>query len=195
MILSRGCAEIGAKYRMNTRIQKKVGQNIRRLRKARGMTQEILAAKLQVSGCDITRSAVAKIEVGARHLYPDEIIALREILRASYEEIFDISENWLYFFAKFCFLQRLSLGRMIFPEREPPSFLFDISRFFGSFFYSPRIPEAYFIDVFSCRGLIFSDENAKVYFSGSKILWKVYFLCLYFLWKVYFFISKTYWKV
>ena len=41
------------------------------------MTQEILAAKLQLHGCDITRSAAAKIEVGARHLYPNEILALR----------------------------------------------------------------------------------------------------------------------
>lgn len=57
------------------------------------MTQEILAAKLQLLGCDITRSAVAKIEVGARHLYPDEIITLREILRVSYEEIFDTSDK------------------------------------------------------------------------------------------------------
>ena len=81
------------KIKMNAVIQKKVGRNIRRLRKAQGMTQEILAAKLQLLGCDITRSAVAKIEVGARHLYPDEIIALREILRVSYEEIFDVSDK------------------------------------------------------------------------------------------------------
>ena len=57
------------------------------------MTQEILAAKLQLLGCDITRSAVAKIEVGARHLYPDEILALREILRVSYEKIFGASDK------------------------------------------------------------------------------------------------------
>lgn len=57
------------------------------------MTQEILAAKLQLHGCDITRSAVAKIEVGARHLYPDEILALRKILRVSYEEIFETSDK------------------------------------------------------------------------------------------------------
>ena len=35
----------------------------------------------------ITRSAVAKIEVGQRHLYPDELILLREILGAEYSEI------------------------------------------------------------------------------------------------------------
>ncbi len=52
------------------------------------MTQETLAVKLQVRGCDITRSAIAKIEVGQRHLYPDEIILIKDILKATYEEIF-----------------------------------------------------------------------------------------------------------
>lgn len=81
------------KIKRNAVIQKKVGQAIKRLRGAQGMTQEILAAKLQLLGCDITRSAVAKIEVGARHLYPDEILALRKILRVSYEEIFETSDK------------------------------------------------------------------------------------------------------
>ena len=74
---------------MNKIIERKIGKNIRLLREKVGFTQEQVAAKLQVNGCDITRSAVAKIEVGQRHLYPDEIILLREILSASYEEIFD----------------------------------------------------------------------------------------------------------
>ena len=50
----------------------------------------MLAAKLQLKGCDITRSAIAKIEVGQRHLYPDEIILIREILNTSFEDIFQI---------------------------------------------------------------------------------------------------------
>ena len=75
---------------MNRQVETKVGNNIRRLREARGMTQDMLAAKLQLSGCDITRSAVAKIEVGQRHLYPDEIILLRKILNTTFEDIFDI---------------------------------------------------------------------------------------------------------
>lgn len=73
---------------MNVIVEKKVGNNIRLLREKAGMTQETLAAKLQVSGCDITRSAVAKIEVGQRHLYPDEIILIKDILKVSYEDIF-----------------------------------------------------------------------------------------------------------
>lgn len=73
--------------RMNTEIEKKIGQNIRSLREKIGMTQETLAAKLQISGCDITRSAVAKIEVGQRHLYPDELILIKQILKVSFDDI------------------------------------------------------------------------------------------------------------
>ena len=47
-----------------------------------------LSARLQVAGCDLTRSALAKIEVGQRHLYPDEIKALKTALGVGYEELF-----------------------------------------------------------------------------------------------------------
>ena len=75
---------------MNAAIEKRVGKNIRILREKAGLTQEQMAAKLQLGGCDITRSAVAKIEVGQRHLYPDEIILIRQILNTDFESIFDI---------------------------------------------------------------------------------------------------------
>ena len=77
---------------MNKAIEPKVGNNIRCIREKSGKTQEYLAEQLQLNGCDITRSAVAKIEVGQRHLYPDEIILIRKIFNTSYEEIFNISE-------------------------------------------------------------------------------------------------------
>jgi len=75
---------------MNIKIEKRIGENIRTLREKAKLTQEMLAARLQVEGCDITRSAVAKIEVGQRHLYPDEIILIKNILNTSYDEIFNI---------------------------------------------------------------------------------------------------------
>lgn len=75
---------------LNKMVETKIGNNIRKIREAKGMTQEMLAAKLQLNGCDITRSAIAKIEVGQRHLYPDEIILIREHLNTSYEEIFKL---------------------------------------------------------------------------------------------------------
>lgn len=75
---------------MNYEVEKKIGQNIRYLREKSGLTQEMLSAKLQIEGCDITRSALAKIEVGQRHLYPDEIILLKKILNVTFEEMFKL---------------------------------------------------------------------------------------------------------
>ena len=72
---------------MNIEIEKRIGKNIKVLREKAGITQDLLAAKLQLSGCDITRSAVAKIEVGQRHLYPDEIILIKQILNIEYDDI------------------------------------------------------------------------------------------------------------
>lgn len=73
---------------MNPAVEKRVGQNIRLLREKAGITQEILSVRLQLNGCDITRSALAKIEAGQRHLYPDEIILIKEILNVKYDDIF-----------------------------------------------------------------------------------------------------------
>ena len=75
---------------MNAIIEKKIGRNISVLREKAGLTQDQVAARLQTNGCDITRSALAKIEVGQRHLYPDEIVLLKKILSATYDEIFDV---------------------------------------------------------------------------------------------------------
>lgn len=73
---------------MNAVYEKQMGNNLRRLRQRKKLTQEQVAAKLQVRGCDVTRSALAKIEVGQRHVYLDELKALREIFDVSYEELF-----------------------------------------------------------------------------------------------------------
>jgi len=78
---------------MNKHTEKQVGNNIRILREKAGLTQETLAARFQLKGCDITRSAIAKIEVGQRHLYPDEIILIREILSVPYEKMFETDSN------------------------------------------------------------------------------------------------------
>ena len=65
---------------MNYEYEKAVGQRIRQFRELRGLTQEQVSAKLQTMGCDITRSALAKIEVGQRHIYLDELKRLAKIL-------------------------------------------------------------------------------------------------------------------
>ena len=72
---------------MDSSYDKQVGQTIRKIRIERNLTQEQLAARLQVAGCDVTRSALAKIEVGQRHIYLDELKALRQILSVEYEQL------------------------------------------------------------------------------------------------------------
>jgi len=66
---------------------RQVGQQIRMIREQRGLTQEQLAARLQTHGCDITRSALAKIEAGQRHIYAFELRTLRDILSVPYETL------------------------------------------------------------------------------------------------------------
>ena len=65
----------------------RVGTHLSWLRKQKKLTQEQLAARMQLIGCDMTRSALAKIEVGQRMLCPDEIIALRTALSVTYDDI------------------------------------------------------------------------------------------------------------
>ena len=74
---------------MNYEYEKAVGQRIRQFRELRGLTQEQVSAKLQTMGCDITRSALAKIEVGQRHIYLDELKLFVQILSVSYESLLD----------------------------------------------------------------------------------------------------------
>jgi len=76
---------------MDKKTEIKIGKNLRKIRIAKGKTQDYLAAKLQLNGCDLTRSAIAKIEAGQRHLYPDEIILISKILGVTCDEILDIT--------------------------------------------------------------------------------------------------------
>lgn len=73
---------------MNDSYEKKIGQNIRKLRTQKSITQETISAKMQLRGCDMTRSAYAKIEVGQRHIYPDELYLIKHILNVPWEDIF-----------------------------------------------------------------------------------------------------------
>jgi len=74
---------------MNRDFERIVGNRIREWRENRGMTQEQLSAQLQTNGCDMTRSALAKIEVGQRHIYPDELRLFKQLLRVSYEDLLE----------------------------------------------------------------------------------------------------------
>lgn len=73
---------------MNAEYEKMVGQRIRKLRESKKMTQGELSTTLQLQGCDVTRSALAKMEVGQRHIYLDEIKLIKEILNCQFSDLF-----------------------------------------------------------------------------------------------------------
>lgn len=75
---------------MDYQTDKRFGVRLRAIREQRHLTQEQLAAMLQVRGIDLTRSALAKIEVGQRHVYLDELIALQQLLQVSFEEMLSL---------------------------------------------------------------------------------------------------------
>lgn len=73
---------------MNQGYEYQLGQRLRALREAKKLTQEQLSAQLQTRGCDITRSALAKMEVGQRHIYPDELFLLKVLLQVEFDDLF-----------------------------------------------------------------------------------------------------------
>ena len=64
-----------------------VGKQIAKERVHRGITQEQLAARLQTNGCDLTRSDVAKIEAGQRHIYLYELKIFCIALGCTYTDL------------------------------------------------------------------------------------------------------------
>ena len=68
---------------------KTLGTNIQKARNAMGITQDELAARLQILECDISRGALAKIEVGIRHVSVKEIKAIKIALKMKYEDFFN----------------------------------------------------------------------------------------------------------
>ena len=56
------------------------GQNVKEARKVPGISQEMLAARLQTEGVNIERDSVSKIEIGTRFVSDYELVALCKIL-------------------------------------------------------------------------------------------------------------------
>lgn len=58
------------------------------------MSQDRLAARLQVMGINVERSAIAKIETGRRPVSDIEIVAIAEILGVEVPWLFADSKDW-----------------------------------------------------------------------------------------------------
>ena len=70
------------------RRDRNMGDNLRRLRKDQGISQEKLCAELQRRGCDIGRTTYEKYERGELNIRASVIIELRKIYNCTYDEFF-----------------------------------------------------------------------------------------------------------
>ena len=70
------------------RRDRNMGNNLRRLRDAYGISQEKLCAELQRRGCDIGRTTYAKYESGELNIRASVIIQLQKFYNCTFDEFF-----------------------------------------------------------------------------------------------------------
>lgn len=70
-----------------------IGDNLRQLRRRAQMTQAEVAAKLELQGLYVSREIYAQIEAGSHHIRVSVLLALKEIFRAEFEEIFAVGSS------------------------------------------------------------------------------------------------------
>ena len=71
------------------RVDRNLGDNLRRLRNESGISQEKLCAELQRRGCDIGRTTYAKYESGELNIRASILVELHRIYRCSYDDFFE----------------------------------------------------------------------------------------------------------
>lgn len=64
-----------------------IGQNIRRIRKEKGMRQTEMVALMQLENVPLTREALVKIERGIQHIQASQFRAIRNVLGTTYDEL------------------------------------------------------------------------------------------------------------
>ena len=63
------------------------GKNVAIYRKQMGISQRALAELLQISGLDIDKNAIQRIECGKRFVTDIELVALTQVLKKSFNEL------------------------------------------------------------------------------------------------------------
>ena len=70
------------------RRDRNIGDNLRRLRDAKGISQEKLCSLLQLRSCDIGRSTYDKYERGELNVRVSVLIQLKDIYGCTYDDFF-----------------------------------------------------------------------------------------------------------
>ncbi len=66
-----------------------IGDNLKRLRKNAGLSQEQLAVKLQVMGLSVSREMISQMELGRYNIRVSILVALAKIYRVPYDAFFE----------------------------------------------------------------------------------------------------------
>ena len=66
---------------------KKFSENIKKLRKENGLTQEQIVAKMNVLGSPISRSTYSLIEMG--NIFISDLVALQQIFKTDFFKFFE----------------------------------------------------------------------------------------------------------
>lgn len=80
---------------MATNTQNLVGPQVRRLRMTAELSQESLAAKLQLAGWDLSRGGLSKIEAGLRRVNDAEVWLLAKVLACALTDLFPARPKYL----------------------------------------------------------------------------------------------------
>ena len=63
------------------------GKNVAIMRKRLNISQRILAEKLQLSGLDVDKNAIQRIECGKRFVTDIELVVIAEVLNVSLNDL------------------------------------------------------------------------------------------------------------
>lgn len=76
---------------MSTKLKQDVsiGENLRNLRRNAGLSQEEVAAMLQVKGLSISREIISQMEQGKYSIRISVLLVMREVYHASIEDFFE----------------------------------------------------------------------------------------------------------
>jgi len=66
-----------------------IGENLKKLREARKLSQYDMARELQLLGRSMARATYAHIEQGRRNIFISDLILIREILQVSFDQFFE----------------------------------------------------------------------------------------------------------
>lgn len=65
-----------------------IGINLQKFRKQTGLSQEQVAARLQIMGISVSREIISQIELGRYSIRVSVLLAMKQIYNITFEDIF-----------------------------------------------------------------------------------------------------------